>query len=72
MEFTPDEIKVLGYGHKFVITGYGPTTKQLNKALWAFNRRVLLRDFFAQKEATPPALSRARLAAAIFSAHIST
>ena len=51
LEFTADETKVLGFGHKFVMTGYGPTKRQLQQALFSMNRRVLLRDFYAQKEA---------------------
>ena len=51
LEFSADEMKVLGFGHKFVMSGYGPTRKQLQQALHALNRRVLLRDFYAQKEA---------------------
>ena len=51
MEFTVEEMKVLGYGHKFVMAGYGPSKRQLQQALHGLNRRVLLRDYFAQKEA---------------------
>ena len=51
MEFTVEEMKVLGYGHKIVMAGYGPSKRQLQQALHGLNRRVLLRDYFAQKEA---------------------
>ena len=51
IEFTAAEQQLLGYGHKFVIAGFGPSAKQLTAALRVMNRRLFLRDYFYQKEA---------------------
>eukprot|EP01050_Picozoa_sp_SAG11_P021473 SAG11_NODE_3828_length_2199_cov_7.007619_1_plen_221_part_10 len=50
-ELSVDEISLLGLGHKFIPVSYGPTKTSLDKSLKQYNRRVLLRDFFAQAEA---------------------
>ena len=49
IEFTAAEQQLLGYGHKFVIAGFGPSAKQLTAALRVMNRRLFLRDYFYQK-----------------------
>ena len=42
------ERKLLGLGHKFIPTSYEPSASGLQRGLSQFNRRVLIRDFFAQ------------------------
>eukprot|EP01050_Picozoa_sp_SAG11_P015287 SAG11_NODE_1966_length_3988_cov_16.269221_2_plen_533_part_00 len=51
VKLTNDELSVLGLGHKFIPTSFGPSKRSLDKCLKQYNRRVLLRDFFAQAKA---------------------
>ena len=58
------ELRVLGLGHKFIPTNYGPSQSIMKKAMQQFARRVYLRDFFGQIESTdsaPPPDTRLRV-----------
>ena len=48
VELQLDEMKLIGLGHKFIPSSYGPSKAELKRALRQFNRRVLIRDFFWQ------------------------
>ena len=48
-ELSTEQLQILGLGHKFIPTRFGPSKATVGKALRQLARRLYLRDFFAQR-----------------------